>query len=68
MTYSVFNSRVRDLMRCDDMSIDEARQCVKEDMMSDKVGAVILANDPGYLQWAATQDRLDRKYREEVEV
>jgi hypothetical protein len=55
-------------MRCDDMTIDEARQCVKEDMMSDKVGAVILANDPGYQQWVAMMDRATLKYREEVGV
>jgi hypothetical protein len=68
MTYSVFNQRVRDLMHFEGMSMDEARMSVKEDMLSDKVGEVILRNDPGYQQWVAMMDKLDRKYREEMGV
>jgi hypothetical protein len=64
----VFNQRVRDLMHFEGMSMDEARMSVKEDMLSDKVGEVILRHDPGYQQWVAMMDKLDRKYREEMGV
>jgi hypothetical protein len=55
-------------MHFEGMSMDEARMSVKEDMLSDKVGEVILRNDPGYQQWAAMMDKLDLKYREEMGV
>lgn len=62
---SIFRATVDRYMRDEEMVPDEAELAAAEDLRAHSTWGKILDQDPGYLEWAARQDKLDRKHHEE---